>query len=263
MWATRCTHEARKHEENSFITLTYEDSQLPHDGSLVKKHLQDFMKALRHYAKRKHNIDGIKFFACGEYGEEFKRPHYHACIFGLDWQDKKIHSAKDDYNVYRSDILDGIWRKGFTTTGDVTFDSAGYCARYALKKINGDAEKIPDPKTGLLPYERIHAISGEIITVEKEFATMSRRPGIGHDHWHNYRGDIYPSDECIINGHPTRPPRYYDNLLEIHDPDMLEEVKQTRVETMQKHAADNTRARLRQRKIVKEAQTQKLTREIS
>lgn len=46
-WAVRCTHEALLHQENSFITLTYDDEHLPWDRGLRKKHWQDFAKRLR------------------------------------------------------------------------------------------------------------------------------------------------------------------------------------------------------------------------
>lgn len=53
-WAIRCMHEAQLHYENAFITLTYDEENLPLDNSLNLKHFQDFMKRLRyHYSKKK------------------------------------------------------------------------------------------------------------------------------------------------------------------------------------------------------------------
>ena len=52
-WAVRCVHEASLHEDNCFITLTYNNESLPEDGSLNKKHFQDFMKRLRKKYKNK------------------------------------------------------------------------------------------------------------------------------------------------------------------------------------------------------------------
>ena len=78
-WAVRCIHEASLHEDNCFITLTYDDAHLPTDLSLNVSHFQKFMKRLR-----KRFGEGIRFFHCGEYGENFGRPHYHACLFTSD-----------------------------------------------------------------------------------------------------------------------------------------------------------------------------------
>ena len=70
-WATRMTEEAKLHKENCFITLTYNNENLPKYKSLVKKELQDFFKRLR-----KKYGNGIRYYACGEYGPKGKRPHY-------------------------------------------------------------------------------------------------------------------------------------------------------------------------------------------
>ena len=45
-WALRCVHEAQVHDENCFITLTYNNENLPKDGSLNKRDFQLFMKRL-------------------------------------------------------------------------------------------------------------------------------------------------------------------------------------------------------------------------
>ena len=84
-WAVRCTHEAKMHQKDCFITLTYSDQNLPPDGKLNYTHFQLFSKRLRKYAGK-----DIGFFMCGEYGESTQRPHYHACIFGWDPEDKEI-----------------------------------------------------------------------------------------------------------------------------------------------------------------------------
>ena len=260
-WATRCMHEARMHDQNSFITLTYDEDHLPLDGSLVLPHWQNFMKKLRHVAAE-FTDQKLKFFHCGEYGEQFKRPHYHALIFGFDFADRRLWKVSNDITVYTSAALDALWGQGFCTVGDVTWESAAYCARYTLKKVNGPLEKKPSKKTGLLPYERIHRFTGEVIEVEKEYCTMSRRPGLGAKFYADFGADIYPHDECIVNGQKTRPPRYYDNLYERDDPVDMERIREERIRVMQAFMPDNTRARLSDKRKVKEAQTSQLIREV-
>ena len=78
-WAIRCYHEASMYERNSFVTLTYDDESLPLGGTLVFRDFQLFMKRLR-----KQYGAGIRFYACGEYGEKFGRPHYHVCLFNFE-----------------------------------------------------------------------------------------------------------------------------------------------------------------------------------
>jgi len=262
MWATRCIHEARSHDHNSFITLTYDEKHLPPDLSLVKSHWQQFVKRLRRHFEYHYGITGIKYLHAGEYGEEHKRPHYHACLFGIDFPDKKPYKTYDDISLYTSNILDTIWGMGFTTTGDVTYESAAYVARYTVKKINGPKANIPDKKTGLLHYERTHLHTGEVVEVIPEYSTQSRNPGLGKKHLTKILPDIYPWDEVIINGHPTRPPRYYDDHYEKTHPEEMEKIRQRRIEVMHKYAPDNTRARLSEKEQVKLAQTSKLIREL-
>ena len=108
-WAIRCTHESQLHAQNSFITLTYSEDHLPWDGSLVKSHMQDFFKRLRHYCKPQK----IRYYMCGEYGENLSRPHYHACLFGKDFPDKEIFKECEGILTYTSQILEEFVVKVF------------------------------------------------------------------------------------------------------------------------------------------------------
>ena len=85
-WAIRCIHESKLHNKNCFITLTFNDEHLDSAGSLQKRDFQLFMKRLR---KRFPN-DNIRYYHCGEYGEQLNRPHHHACLFNFDFPDKKL-----------------------------------------------------------------------------------------------------------------------------------------------------------------------------
>ena len=61
-WAIRCLHESKLHDENSFLTLTYDDDHLPSDLSLDKTHFQKFMKRLR--SRFPDRV--IRYYHCGE-----------------------------------------------------------------------------------------------------------------------------------------------------------------------------------------------------
>ena len=95
-------------------------------------------------------------------------------------------------------------------------------------------------------YERVRAVDGEIFRVAPEHVTMSRRPGIGVDWFRKYSSDVYPHDRVISRGHPSKPPRAYDKLLERDNPLMFEEIKSRR-ELANSEREEDTRLRLLQR----------------
>jgi len=103
-------------KNNIFITLTYSDEHLPSDNSLHLEHFQNFMKRLR-----KKYGENIRFYHCGEYGEQTQRPHYHACIFNFDFEDKKIWRRANGNNLYNSESLSKLWPFGYAVIGEVTF----------------------------------------------------------------------------------------------------------------------------------------------
>lgn len=233
-WAMRCVHEFETAGRvGSFITLTYNPDNLPPDGKVHKEHVQKFFKRLR-----KKFGSGIRFFACGEYGHNFKRPHYHAIIFGLQFPDLIIHTVKHGYQYYRSPILERLWPYGFSLVGNVTFESAAYVARYVFKKQKGD-----DVDDSLQP-----------------FVLMSRMPGLGHDWYDKYKNQIYPNDFIVIrDGITCKPPQYYDSLLQQDNPDLYEQVKQARQDkyrrdvdmTSDDYAAAEIQERLKAKKLIK------------
>lgn len=246
-WAVRCMHEASLHDFNCFVTLTYNDDKLPRDGSLVKRHFQLFCKRLR---KR---VGAFRFFHCGEYGEQLARPHYHACIFGYDFPDKVFHSERSGVVLYESPLLEEVWGLGYCTVGALTFESAAYVARYVMKKVTGDAS--------VEHYMRV-GLDGEVFQLQPEYVTMSRRPGIARDWFRKWSSEVFPSDECIVRGHPSRPPRYYDKLLEAAEPSVFDFVKRQRSISIGSHAADLTPERLRVREVCAKARVSMLKRGI-
>lgn len=255
-WAIRCLHEASQHDSNSFITLTYDDAHLPGDGSLNKKHFQDFMKRLRFEI----SPTKLRFYHCGEYGEKLARPHYHALIFGYNFPDKTQWTYGTGKNwIYRSEQLERLWPQGFSTIGDLTIQSAAYCARYSMKKIKGKALEIRDPDTDLLPYQVIDN-QGEIQNLKQEYSTMSRRPGIGRSWYEKYSSDVFPDDFVIIDGKRRPTPKYYRALLEQADPELATVLQKTRQLRADKHKDNQTYSRLQVREKVKQAQISTLKR---
>lgn len=192
-WAIRCVHEAQFHDRNSFITLTYDSVNVPADGGLHVKHWQNFAKRLRH------KLGPFRFFMCGEYGDKNKRPHFHACIFGLDFSaDRVFLRDSAGGRLYVSPTLESVWGMGQTVLGDVSYESAAYVARYVVGKLTGDKAEIE--------YCRVEPATGESWMVRAPFTCMSRRPGIGAKWFEMFHGDVFPSDEVVHQGRRFRPP---------------------------------------------------------
>ena len=134
-WSIRCVHEASMHDANSFITLTYNDESLPlgigGQPTLKHKDFQVFIRKLRNAQPIEYYDENlnpvrkkIRYFQCGEYGDEYKRPHYHACLFGIDFPDQKLWKTQNGQNVYTSNTLSKMWPLGYSTVGTVTWKSA-------------------------------------------------------------------------------------------------------------------------------------------
>lgn len=252
-WAVRCMHEASMHRDNCFITLTYAPEHLPDNGTLVLKDFQDFMKRLRFKFG-----PGIRFFHCGEYGGQTGRPHYHAVLFGFDFPDKKLHTIRNGYPVWTSEILSKVWGFGLCEIGTVTFESAAYVARYIVDKLS-IGENTPHDIAQRYYDKYVNPLTGQLR--KEEYVTMSRRPGIGSLWYDKYASDVYPHDRVIIDGKRLRPPRYYDERLRVDDGWTYDEVKFKRFSDMMKLGIDdNTEDRLKVKERCQELSLKKLIR---
>lgn len=249
-WAMRCMHEAQMHESNLFVTLTYDDEHLPADGSLVYRHFQLFMKSLRKLKGK------VRFYMCGEYGELNRRPHYHAILFGVDFEDKVLwQKTSSGSMIYRSPTLERLWFRGHSSIGDVTFESAAYCARYVMKKVTGHRSEEA--------YRNVDAITGEIYQIEPEFCRMSLKPGIGAGWLEKYGTDVYPLDRVVVNGVQCKPPRYYDKKYLWKDVDGYEEMKYRRFLDGRALNGDNSDERLLVKERVLQARIKSLKRSLN
>lgn len=248
------------HEENCFITLTYDDEHLPEDYSLDVRHFQLFMKRLRNELvkeakEQKREPTPVRFFHCGEYGDIKGRPHYHAALFGISFQgERKFWKRVRGNNLYTSERLAGLWPLGFSSIGELTFESAAYIARYVMKKVNGDKAQehyAVCKKTGLVGDRK------------SEYTTMSRRPGIGKEWLKRFGSDVYPDDFVVDSRkRKSKPPKYYDGQYEIDEPEEMQKIKARRVHNAGKRRADSTPDRLAVREKVQELKEKRLLREL-
>lgn len=244
-WAIRVMHEASLYEDNGFLTLTYDDEHVPQYGGLVYRHFQLFMKRLR-------KVHDVRFFGCGEYGDELDRPHFHAAIFGYAFRGDRSpwKVTGGDCMVYRSAELERLWPMGFSSVGELTFESAAYIARYVCKKLTkSDKSSAEAVKAFRGRYERVDEETGEIVMVPSEFVHMSLKPGIGADWFKEFRNEVFPLDRVVSRGVPCKPPKFYDVLEGRARPDVLEAVKIAREERA-KLRGDNSEERLAVKEIV-------------
>lgn len=201
-WGVRSVHESLLHEQNSFITLSYNDKHLPPGGNLQPDDFTLFMKRLRKHCEPKQ----IRYLMCGEYGTKNHRPHYHALIFGYQFPDLTIYKMTKDGNVlYNSKILHKLWGKGFSPIGNVTIQSAQYVAKY----INKAPDHLPD--------------------LEPPYNNSSRRPGLGIKFLEKNYQHIYQHDFLMLEKRKYKPPRAYDKWLEANHPDLYREIKHARL----------------------------------
>jgi len=280
--------EAQLHEKASFLTLTYNDETLlsrrpereptvpctppfeegetdyrceprpskPYASlntdSLRPRDVQLFIKKLRYELTTRNPHAKVRYYAVGEYGERFKRPHYHIALFGEDFSDdRKYWRTSGAHPCYRSSRLERLWTDskgrslGNSEIGELTIDSAAYIAAYVLKKVNG---KMADE------HYRRDLPNGEVIWITPEFALMSRGGrrgrGIAAEWLAKYSADVYPHDHVIHDGRKLRPPRYFDKLLEQWDPVALAQIKLQREHRAKELAEDNTPARLADKETV-------------
>lgn len=154
--------ESMEHEDNAFITLTYDEHNIPSGNSLRPEDLQKFFKKLRKsFAPRK-----LRYFAIGEYGETTHRPHYHAALFGYPTCRKGgTHFNRHHRCCSVCDSVQDAWSRdgqpvGYIHSAELVPATAAYIAGYCTKKLTGPQEDLYD---GRIP----------------EFARMSNRPGIG------------------------------------------------------------------------------------
>lgn len=204
-WAIRCVHEAQMHEKTCFITLTYDDEHLT-SNKLIYDDFQKFMKRLR----RSQN-DPIGMFVTGEYGDKNKRPHWHAILFNYRPSDAehKYTSDRGD-RVFSSEALSKLWGKGTCEFGDVTLASAGYCARYAAKKLTHGQDQDHD----------FHPISKK-----------SSKHAIGKKWLEKYWADVFNYGYVIHDDIKLPIPRYYEKWLQKEMPDLwLRYVTETKIQ---------------------------------
>lgn len=197
-WVARNLMESRYHDCGCFLTLTVNDSCMDSVfpfSSLSHYPFQCFMKRVR---KAGHQV---RYMMCGEYGDQYQRPHYHVLLYGYDFPDRVLHTVFDGHPVFTSTELSFLWPYGFHTIEELNTATISYVCRYVLKKRlsrTDYGDRLP------------------------EYVRMSIKPGLGAQ-WFKDFGltDIYShgsdltfdSNFVYLGDFKIRPPRYFDKLF--------------------------------------------------
>ncbi len=210
-WALRLMNELPYwNNEAVFLTLTYDDEHLPIDNSLNRRDLQLFWKNLRKDLDCENKK--IKYYACGEYGDTYGRPHYHAIVFGLAYNEQSRKLVKDNWTLCDPLRFDYDSRshkeRGFAP---VSPDDIRYVCGYVQKKYNG--------KKAIEIYgERLPPYSASSKGLGLRFAEDNK--------------ERLENGEITFRGHQVSVPRYYYKKLNLktnsfngfkHKVDYLEE----------------------------------------
>lgn len=193
-WRFRLGKHQEQVQTSCFLTLTYDADHIPitQNGrlTLCRKDLTDFWKRLRKAVKKKApGAKPLKYYAIGEYGGKFGRPHYHAILFNLP-----------DYFIQRNDLVGTIWGLGLTQIDACTPASIGYVTGYVMQ-----GRWVPDhcPDTGLVDDRIPH------------YSVMSQKLG-----WNYLTPQMAKYHVENLIGHVTLPggqiiplPRYFKSKL--------------------------------------------------
>lgn len=185
LWSTRAQYEFCRRVHASFVTLTYDDYQLPFSPvlnvpSLRRNHFSRYMKTLKNSVRRIDSSVDFSYFGCGEYGDKFNRPHYHVLCFGLD------------HELFNKVLVSAWSNRGYVKILPVLTGAIKYVMKYFNKNVVGSlASEIYDSK-GL----------------ERPFIASSK--GFGSDFFYLHRDDISKKGFISLSGNPLIPvPSYY------------------------------------------------------
>ncbi len=129
-WGTRLKHELETQGKGIFLTLTYNDENLPQ--SINKEVLTLFFKRLRQQMFRENNeYIKIGYYAVGDYGEKNDRPHYHTIILGMD----KRNTAFKYTDFRKGHAKCESWTLGYVHVGTVTEASIHYVTGYVTRAV--------------------------------------------------------------------------------------------------------------------------------
>jgi len=199
-WTARILLESATCAQSIFVTLTYDEENVP--KAVCDELLQPVLKPrdLTHFVKRLRKngrMGKIRYFACGEYGENTQRPHYHLVLFGKHC------------NLENERLIRDTWGKGHISISELNEKRAAYVASYTVKKMTKEGDI---------------RLNGR----PPEFTHMSRKPGIGAPAVGYLAALYYRKDGCkalVDNGDVEATVRVYGKILPL-DNFMLTKIRE-------------------------------------
>lgn len=204
----RALHEAKMHEHNCMITLTYDNyarddkgriiGELPPDRNLKVnvRDVQLFIKRLRKWWSTQ-SSDPLRYLATAEYGSRTHRAHYHCLIFGVNFSDAVLYKkSKRGSFIYKSATLTRLWGHGICTIDclNVTPAVARYCTKYCAK------DRSPDTFSLMSQHLGFDSLMSEFNG--KSYIIDGREYPIPRVIWEHYIMSKYSSD------YPDMSPKY-------------------------------------------------------
>lgn len=272
-WSIRCAHEYQMSTCGCFITLTIDDSKAnlfnseenlrhyckrcvkgnryikyPISYTLSRGLIQDELKRMRDNLYKKYGVS-IRYFGCGEYGEQYDRPHYHIIIFGYNFPDKYLlETSRKGVPIYFSEELQSYWRYGIAKLQDVNHRACMYVAKYCMKKLKftddiSEIEQYYGREPEFLLMSRGNCNSkrcpyiNEIIKnckVMKSLKSLQnpyckdchfKRGGIGFDWFSHYYEDVLKVGYITLDGIKYPIPKYYLDILKLTDDSKYDKYK--------------------------------------
>lgn len=264
-WSFRLRQEDKVSESSYFLTLTYDNDHLPiTKNGFMDLRVSDLQKYFKRLRKAHEGSGGLgkplKYYAVGEYGGRFHRPHYHILLFNARLSD--IISSKFAALAERGIIeLDGqteydIKYWGYEKKVSYTFGTKKFRVVH------------PEVRIG---HGTIGMVSGASVGYTMKYISKQWRPwhknddrtpqfsissnGLGINYltnqmvdWH--RSDMYNRQYCLIEDGKKIPlPRYYkDKIYSIQDMEniraynALESMKEVDFDDLQMNARDRSEA---------------------
>lgn len=195
-WTIRLLHESRASHATFFVTLTYDDENLPLCPEcglpyLCKEDAKDFTLN----AKKFFDFLGFDFryFIVGEYGETYGRPHFHLLVFLTERNALKLDFSLNVKEFQK--IIGIIWKYGFVHIGSASDGASAYCAKYCLKNMASTTNRCPH-------------VNG--------YLSSSRKPIIGYTYFQKIESHYLsnPQDQVLrLNGYSYGLPRSYRKQL--------------------------------------------------
>jgi hypothetical protein len=164
-------------------------------------------------------------------------------LFGYRFADfEPVGESESGHSLLRSAELEELWPHGLARGGELTFESAQYVAKYAVKRVTLSRSSSAEARQKYAErYERVCPRTGEVTEVEPEYMTCSNRPGIARRWITEFLREVYPRDFVVVEGRKSPPPRYYDKVLSDLDPDLYDSVKRTRLLSRDRSDDSDTR----------------------